>query len=119
MNRRLIAAGLVALAAVASLAVIWTHTSAEAATPFPSSSCIWMSTVSVDRQGSRYDIQAGTFLVDQDGQVRVRASSDAAGRGWADWVYDPATQTFTQASDQGGASGTFAGRACRLTWGCA
>jgi hypothetical protein len=61
-----------------------------------------MSTVGVDRQGSRYDIQAGTFLTDQAGNVRVRESYDAMGRSSATSVYDVATQTLTRAEDRGG-----------------
>jgi hypothetical protein len=60
-----------------------------------------MSTVSVDRQGSHYDIQAGTFLADQAGDVRVHESYGAMGRSSATWVYDAATQIFTQARDTG------------------
>jgi hypothetical protein len=108
MNRKLLVAGLVALAAVVmSLTVTWRHSpQANAAsplpTPSPSFSSIWMSTVSVDRQGSRYDIQAGTFLTDQAGNVRVRESYDAIGRSSATSVYDAATQTLTRAEDRGG-----------------
>jgi hypothetical protein len=107
MNRRLLAAGLVMLAAVATLwAATWRHSpQAEAATPLPtpspSFSNIWMSTVSVDRQGTHYDMQAGTFLTDQAGNVRVHESYDAMGRKSATWVFDTATQTFTQAMDTG------------------
>jgi len=108
MNRKLLVAGLVAVAAVAMLlTVTWRHSpEADAATPLPtpspSFSSIWMSTVSVDRQGSRYDIQAGTFLTDQAGNVRVRESYDAMGRSSATSVYDAATQTVTRAEDRNG-----------------
>jgi hypothetical protein len=108
MNRKLLVAGLVALAAVVMLlAATWRHSpQADAATPLPtpspSFSSIWMSTVGVDRQGSRYDIQAGTFLTDHDGNVRVRESYDAMGRSSATSVYDVATQTLTRAEDRGG-----------------
>ena len=108
MNRRLLMAGLVALAAVAALwAMTWRHSpEADAATPLPapspSFSSIWMSTVGVDRQDSHYDIQAGTFLTDQTGNVRVHESYDAMGRSSATAVYDAATQTLTRAEDRGG-----------------
>lgn len=110
MNRRFLVAGLVALAAAAALlAVTWRHSpQADAATPLPtpspSFSSIWMSTVSVDRQDSHYDIQAGTFLTDEDGNVRVHESYDAMGRSSATGVYDAATQTYTQARDPGAGS---------------
>jgi len=98
----------VALAAAAALlAVTWRHSpQADAATPLPtpspSFSSIWMSTVSVDRQDSHYNIQAGTFLTDEDGNVRVHESYDAMGRSSATSVYDVATQTLTRAEDRGG-----------------
>jgi hypothetical protein len=61
-----------------------------------------MSTVGVDRQGSRYDIQAGTVLLDQAGNVRVREAYDAMGPSSATSVYDAATQTLTRAEDRNG-----------------
>ncbi len=114
MNRRLLVAGLVAVAAVVMLVTVtWRHSPpADAATPLPtpspSFSSIWMSTVGVDRQGSRYDIQAGTFLADQAGNVRVHESYDAMGRSSATSVYDAAAQTLTRAEERGG----------RLTYSC-
>jgi len=110
MDRRLLSTGLVVIAAVAALcAVAWRQfPQADASTPLPapspSFSTIWMSTVSVDRQGSRYDIQAGTFVTDQVGNVRVHESYDAMGRSSATWVYDAASQTVTRATDHGNGS---------------
>ena len=107
MDRRLLVAGLVTVAAVLALwAATWRDSpQADAATPLPtpspSFSNIWMSTVSVDRQGTNYDIQAGTFLADQAGDVRVHESYDAMGRISATWVYDAAAKTLTQATDAG------------------
>ena len=108
MDRRLLVAGLVAVAAAVLLSTLtWRHSpEADAATalptPSPSFSSIWMSVVGVDRQGSRYDIQAGTVLIDQAGNVRVRESYDAMGGNSATSVYDAATQTLTRAEDRGG-----------------
>jgi hypothetical protein len=110
MHRKLLVASLVALALTGTVGALALRHSpgAEAATPLPtpspSFSSIWMSTVSVDRQGSHYDIQAGTFLADQAGDVRVHESYDAMGRSSATWVYDVATHTYTGASDRGDGS---------------
>lgn len=107
MNRRLLVAGLVTAAVVLALwAATWRNSpQADAATPLPTPSpsfaSIWMTTVSVDRQGPHYDIQAGTFLTDRAGNVRVHESYDAMGRSSATSVYDAATQTLTQARDTG------------------
>ena len=107
MHLRLLGASLVALAVVGTFGAFALGHSpgAEATTPLPmpspSFSTIWMSAVSVDRQGSHYDIQAGTFLTDQKGNVRVHESYDAMGRSSATWVYDVATQTSTTAADRG------------------
>ena len=107
MNRRLLLTGLVTLAAVAALCVVGWRQSPQAdastplPTPSPSFSSIWMSTVSVDRQGSDVDIQAGTFVADQAGDMRVRESSDIMGRSSSAWVYDAASQTITRATDRG------------------
>lgn len=113
MHRRLLEVGLTALAVAAVLGVLTLGESpgAGAATPLPAPSpgfsTIWMSTVSVDRQGSRYDIQAGTFLADEAGNVRVHESYGAMGRRSATWVYDAGAQTITQATDRGGSISYF------------
>ena len=106
MNRRLIFAALLTLTAVAVLCIAGWRQSAQAdaatalPTPSPSFSTIWMSVVRVDYEGSRTRIQAGTFLADQAGDVRVRESRGALGGTYAISAYDNASRTLTRANSR-------------------
>lgn len=103
MNRRLLSAALFTVVAIAVLGVVGWRQSPQAGastplpTPSPSFSTIWMSTISVEYDGSRTRIETGTFLADQAGDVRVRESQGAMGRSSTTSVYDSASQTLTWA----------------------
>jgi len=103
MNRKRLVAALLTLTAIAALCAVGWRRSAQAEastplpTPSPSFSTIWMSVVSVEYDGSRTRIQAGTFLADQAGDVRVRASHGVVGDSFAISAYDNASRMLTRA----------------------
>lgn len=114
MHRRLFSIGLALLALTVLTAVVVTRGPASAgaqvsqtyvpsslSTPSPSFSTVWMSVVTVNREGRHVDVGAQSIVTDEAGDTRITQTWEATGSTSEIGVYDAGAHTWTRAMDYG------------------